>query len=128
MTPTKRTSSDSRNRKRITKVLPVDCTVVDLPNVRVDLMEGSTFGGRTVNLSKTGIQIHSDYELDPKTVVDVVLSLDAPARRKVTVRVEVAWAKKNAIDLYGRWRMGMHIVKAKAIDLEDLHDYFDAVS
>ena len=130
MPPLRRPKEEGRDKKRVTKVLPVDCKLVALPlnqSTQHHLAEGDTFGGRTLNLSRTGIQVHSDFELDPKSLVDVSLELGDSGRR-VTVRVEVAWAKRNAIPIYGRWSMGLHITEANPADLEALTAYFETLS
>ncbi|MFI5355361.1 MAG: PilZ domain-containing protein [Desulfobaccales bacterium] len=131
MPPLRRPKEDSRGKRRITTVLPMDCTVVSLPLNRSTghhLGPGDNFGGRTINLSKTGLQVHSDYELDPKTVVDLTVTVNQPNLRPLTVRAEVAWAKRNAIDLYGRWGMGLRIIEARPGDLDALHDYYDSLT
>jgi hypothetical protein len=130
MPPLRRPKEEGRDKKRVTKVLPVDCKVVALPlnqSTQHHLTEGDTFGGRTINLSRTGMQVHSDFELDAKTLVDLSLQLGESGRR-VTVRVEVAWAKRNAAAIYGRWGMGLRIIEAKPADLEALYDYFESLS
>jgi hypothetical protein len=130
MPPLRRPKEEGRDKKRVTKVLPVDCKVVALPlnrSTQHHLSEGDTFGGRTINLSRTGLQIHSDFELDAKTLVDVSLQLGEGGRR-VTVRVEVAWAKRNAAAMYGRWGMGLRIIESKPADLDALHAYFESLS
>lgn len=126
--PIKKLKSESRDKLRITRVLPIDITIVDMLDSTHHLSEGSSFGGRTINISRTGLLVNSDYELDPKTVVDVQLEIDKPVKKKITMRAEVAWAKRNAIALYGRWGMGLHIIKAKPADLEALHTFFDSIS
>ena len=130
MPPLRRPKEEGRDKKRVTKVLSVDCKVVALPlnqATQHHLSEGDTFGGRTLNLSRTGFQIHSDYELDPKTLVDATLQLGENGRR-ISVRLEVAWAKRNAADIYGRWSMGLKITEANSADLDELHAYFDSLS
>ena len=130
MPPLRRPKEEGRDKKRVTKVMPVDCRVVALPlnqSTQHHLSEGDTFGGRTLNLSRTGLQVHSDFELDPKTLVDISLQL-GEGGRKVTVRTEVAWAKRNAAPIYGRWSMGLRISEAKPTDLEALHAYFETLS
>jgi hypothetical protein len=88
---------------------------------------GDSFGGRTINLSQTGLQVHSDIELDAMSVVDVTVFLDRPPN-KITVRTQVAWAKRNAADLYGRWGMGLHIIEARPGDLEILHAFYSSLA
>ncbi len=130
MPPLRRPKEEGRDKKRVTKVLPVDCKLVALPlnqSTQHHLNEGDAFGGRTLNISRTGLQIHSDYELDPKTLVDAKLQL-GEGGRQVTVRLEVAWAKRNAAPIYGRWSMGLRITEAKQADLDALHAYFESLS
>jgi hypothetical protein len=129
MPPLRKPKEESRVKTRKTKVLPVDCTLVALPLNRTSphhLKAGDTFGGRTLNISKTGLQVHSDIELDPKSVVDVAVVLQRPDTT-ITVRCEVAWAKRNAADLYGRWSMGLHITESRPGDLEVLHIYYESL-
>ena len=130
MPPLRKPKEDTRDKRRITKVLPVDCTLVSKPLNQITphyMGPGDNFGGRTINISQTGLQVHSDIELDPMTVLDVTVSLDRPPKR-VTVRTQVAWAKRNAVDLYGRWSMGLHIIESRPGDLEALHAYYNALT
>lgn len=126
MLPLRDRKKDNRTKRRITTVLPVDCTILSLPLNRMTphyLGAGDSFGGRTINISLVGLQIHSDIELDAMTVLDVTVSLDKPARL-VTIRTQVAWAKRNAFDIYGRWRMGLRIIESRPGELETLHAYY----
>jgi hypothetical protein len=129
--PTRKTpKEESRQKKRVTKVLPVDCTVVSLPLNKLAphfVGPGDTFGGRTINFSQIGLHVDSDLELDPMTVLDVTVSLDKPAK-KITVRTQVAWARRNAFDLYGRWGMGLRIIEARPGDMEILHTFYDTLT
>ncbi len=128
MAASKKNDSESRDKLRITRVLPVDCKLIALPKVQISkhsLKVGGVFGGRTINLSKNGMQIHSDFELDKKTVVEVTLALDSLHPKKIKMRVEVAWAKRNAAAIYGRWGMGMRIIQAHPEDLASLAALFE---
>jgi hypothetical protein len=129
MPPLRKPKEDSRNKNRKTHVLSVDCMLVALPLNRTSphhLKPGDVFGGRTINISKTGLQVHSDIELDPKSVVDVTVTLQKPDTN-ITVRAEVAWCKRNAADLYGRWSMGLRITESRPGDLEVLHLFYDSL-
>jgi hypothetical protein len=130
MPPLRKPKEEARVKNRKTKVLPVDCSLVALPLNRTaphHLKAGDNFGGRTLNLSRTGLQVHSDIELDPKSVIDVTVSLGTKADAAVTVRCEVAWAKRNAADLYGRWSMGLRITESRPGDLEVLHLFYESL-
>jgi hypothetical protein len=127
--PKRQTSEEARNKKRITRVLPVDCRVIewaDLPVAKHSLKIGEIFGGRTINISRTGLLINSDYELDKGTKVDLALSVNEGGKPRLRFTVTVAWAKRNAYNIYGRWAMGMHIISAKPADLEALAEFFKA--
>lgn len=129
MPPLRKPKENERDKTRKTKVLAVDCVLVALPLNRSTphrLKAGDSFGGRTLNLSKTGFQVHSDFELDPKSVIDVTVTLQKPDTN-VTVRCEVAWAKRNAAVLYGRWSMGLRITESRPGDVEVLHLYYDSL-
>jgi hypothetical protein len=121
------TSEEIRRSKRVTRVLPVDCTVLEFADNRVAkhvLNEGDSFGGRTINISKDGLLINSDYELDKKTKVEIQLSLSEGDKAKIRLTGEVAWAKRNAYDIHGRWAMGIRILEAKPADIFALADFF----
>jgi hypothetical protein len=120
-------SDEIRSSKRVTRVLPVDCKVLDFvgsPVAKHVLRKGDTFGGRTINISKDGLLINSDYELDSKTKIEVNLSLTPEDKAKIKVTGQVAWAKRNAFDIYGRWAMGIRIIEAKPADIFALADFF----
>src|SRR4051812_25004390 len=128
MAVSKRPNSDEvRRSKRVTRVLPVDCKIIDFADNRVAkhaLAEGATFGGRTINISKDGLLINSDYELDKKTKIEVSLFLAEGDKTKIKLTGQVAWAKRNAFDIYGRWAMGIRIIEAKPADIFALADFF----
>jgi len=126
MPPLRDPKKDARSKTRVTKVLPVDCTILSLPLNQTTphyLGPGDIFAGRSMNISLSGMQIHSDIELDAMTVMDVMVSIDKPPR-KMTVRTQVAWARRNAFDLYGRWRMGLRIIESRPGELDILNTYF----
>jgi hypothetical protein len=124
----KKPNENIRHSKRLTTVLPVDCLLIKLPDVVVSkhpLKPGNSFGGRTINISQNGLLINSDYELDPKTQVEITISLDKDRREAMKVLAEVAWAKRNAYDIYGRWAMGMRILEINPEHLKILETFFD---
>jgi hypothetical protein len=120
-------SEEVRRSKRVTKVLPIDCKIIEFADNRLAkhvLNEGDSFGGRTINISKDGLLINSDYELDKKTRVEIVLSLKEDDKTKIHLTGEIAWAKRNAYDIHGRWAMGISILEAKPADIFALADFF----
>lgn len=125
---TAKASTEVRGNRRVTTILPVDCKIVELPEVqtsKIPLQKGQSFGGRTINVSKTGLLINSDYELDPKTEVEVTLYLHNEGIKKaIKALARVARARRNAYDLYGRWAMGLHFLEIDPKDLQLLSNLF----
>lgn len=120
-------SDEIRRNKRVTRVLPVDIRVLDFPDNKVAkhaLKKGESFGGRTINISKDGLLVNSDFELDKKSKIEVVLTLNESGKHQIHLLGEVAWAKRNAFDIYGRWAMGIHIDEGKPADILALADFF----
>ncbi len=125
----KKVVDETRIAKRVTKVLPVECKVVALPMLRVGrtmMRPGDSFGGRTINISRTGLLINSDVELDLKTVLDVTLTLENRAKTKMRITTHVARVKRNAFNLYGHWAMGLHVVRDEDNTMDFLDKYFNA--
>jgi hypothetical protein len=121
------TSAEIRRNKRVTRVLPMDCKVLEFADnvlAKHALKEGESFGGRTINISKDGLLINSDYELDKKTKVEITLSLNESGKHRIHLFGKVAWAKRNAYDIAGRWAMGIHIEEARPADILALADFF----
>ena len=119
---------NQRRAERLTQVLPVDCKVIKNASVNAPrhyLKKGDTFGGRTINISKDGLLINSDHELDIKTQIMVTMSLDND-HNQIKVLAEVAWVKRNAFDIYGRWAMGMKIQEIDEANFELLASFFSA--
>jgi len=116
-----------RDKKRVTHVLPVECKVLGFSPVSVgkhSLKVGETFGGRTINISMDGMLINSDYELDKGTLVDLTLSVSDTGKPKIHLIAEVAWARRNAYNIYSRWAMGMRIKAIKEAHMIALADFF----
>ena len=125
--PKRLQNDEIRANKRVTRVLPVDCRILSFADHQVAkhaLKEGDNFGGRTINLSKDGLLINSDFELDKKSKVEIKLTLSEDSKTVIRLIGEVAWAKRNAFNIYGRWAMGIHIIEAKPADIFALADFF----
>ena len=120
-------AEEIRRNQRVTRVLPIECKVLEFADHQVAkhaLKEGDNFGGRTINISKDGLLINSDFELDKKTKVEITLSLNDSGKHRIHLFGSVAWAKRNAFDIYGRWAMGIHIDEARPADILALADFF----
>lgn len=124
----KKENEETRGKKRVTTVLPVDCKVVELPSLRTNatmLKPGQTFGGRTINVSENGLLINSDFELEDGTKLEVLLVFDHHGQKKhVRLLAQVIRSRRNAYDLYGRWAMGLHVLEIKEKDFDFLTNLF----
>jgi hypothetical protein len=124
----KKESEETRGKQRVTTVLPVDCKVVSLPVFRSSvsmLKPGQTFGGRTINVSESGLLINSDFELEEGTTLEVLLVFDHHGHKKhIRLMAEVIRSRRNAYDLYGRWAMGMKVLEIKDKDFDFLTNLF----
>jgi hypothetical protein len=108
-----RKSINQRGKSRITRVLPVDCRVVELPLQKSgqSLADAEqSFGGRTINLSEDGLLINTDFFLDPKTKIEVSFTLPDNGK-KLKLLAQVARSQKNAFNLYGRYGVGLHLLE-----------------
>jgi hypothetical protein len=126
--PQKKEDEETRGKKRVTTVLPVDCKLIELPTLQTsaNLLEvGQTFGGRTINVSESGLLINSDYQLDSGTKLEVLLVFDHHSQKKhIRLVAEVIRSRRNAYDLYGRWAMGMRVLEIKEKDFDFLTNLF----
>jgi hypothetical protein len=112
---------EKRKAPRITTVVPVTCRVTTaavaaLPSARgAEQHRGTTFSARTVNISHDGILINSDTDLMPLTQLE--MTMQAPSDgHAIRILAEVAWSRKNAMNLFGRYGAGL---KVKQIDPKD---------
>lgn len=119
---------EARQDPRITKVLPVDCKIVELSPEHKSgqgLKVGQKIPARTINVSKNGVLINSDFEIDIKTKVELSIAIKSRGEAKtIHIRAEVARARRNAWDLYGRWGMGLKILQIDPKELSLVSDYF----
>jgi hypothetical protein len=119
----------TRKDPRITKVLPVDCRIVELSpltHAGQGMKKWQRFPARTINVSKTGMLINSDFEIDPQTKVEMTFSLKSgeEENHQVVLLAEVARSRRNAYDLFGRWAMGLRILEIDPKDFSLVSEYF----
>ena len=118
---------DRQRNPRFTQVLPVDLRVISIPGTAVGkplVSIGQDFAGRTINISEDGLLINSDFELDKDTTLEVTIMTGDDGDRPIQAVTKVAWARRNAFDMFGRWAMGLRILEIENSDLEDLKQYF----
>jgi hypothetical protein len=124
----KQAIEETRIAPRITKVLPVDCRVVELaPGVPSGpgLKKWQRFPARTINVSKTGVLINSDFEIPERTTLELTLHMKMTGEdRQVILLTEVARTRRNAYDIYGRWAMGLKILEIDPKELSLVSEIF----
>jgi hypothetical protein len=119
---------EKRGARRTTAIVPVTCRMVSggtsaLPSQRGPGSNATTFTARTVNVSEDGILINCDVDILQRARLE--LSLKAPADDHVIrVEAEVAWSRKNSINLFGRYAAGLRIVRIDDRDHGILKSFF----
>jgi len=124
----KKSNAEGRVDPRITKVLAVDCRIVELaPSTSIShgMKKWQRFPARTINVSKTGILINSDFEIDVQTKIEMTLNFKVGhEQRQVIMLTEVMRTRRNAYDLYGRWAMGTRILEMDPKEFSLVSEYF----
>jgi hypothetical protein len=120
-----------RVEERVTKVLPVDCRILELPKGQLSGQGqkcGFKFPARTINVSKGGILINSDYEIGVNTMIELKITGKIKGTTKaVTLIAEVARTRRNAYDIFGRWAMGLKIQEIDPKDMSLMSEHFETL-
>ena len=112
----------------MTAIVPVNCRVLSggssaLPSQRGSGLASGSFEARTINVSNDGILINCDADILQRTRME--LTLRAPADGHIIkVDTEVAWSRKNSINLFGRFAAGLRILKIDDRDHDVLKSFF----
>lgn len=114
----------------MTTVVPVNCRVLGagpaaLPSLRGAAAKGE-FPARTVNLSRDGLLINSESDLLVSTRMELTLSAPTDGHL-IRIQTEVAWSRRNSINLFGRYAAGLKIRKIDDGDLKLLSGFFKPV-
>lgn len=127
----KKQYKELRKFPRYTKIIQVECTVKNFPEDLIDkkakIKEGETFRATTINVSQSGILINYDYILPERTTLYLTITDDAIASKSKPIKFEVkiAWTKKNAYKIYGRFSAGLNIIKGDKEDIDKLVEHFN---
>ncbi len=119
---------EKRSAPRITTVIPVVCRVMGhgpqvLPTHRRSSDRGIEFEAKTINVSRDGILIHCDADMLPNTTLD--MSLSAPTDgHLIRFQADVAWARRNSINLFGHYSAGLRIKKMAEKDRALLMEFY----
>jgi len=118
---------EKRTAPRVTTVVPVNCRVLGAGTVTVPSQRGAPptrdFSAKTVNVSRDGLLINCDADLLLGTPLEV--TLNAPTDGHVVrITADVAWSRRNSINLFGRYAAGLRIRKVSEADRKVLTDFF----
>ena len=119
---------EKRVTPRITTVVPVNCRITGhgtsvLPSLRNASQKGSEFPARTINVSKSGMLIHCDTDITQHAVLEITLNAPTDGH-SVKLVAEVAWSRRNSINLFGHYSAGLMIRKIADKDMSVLTNFF----
>jgi len=124
--------NEKRVSPRVTTVVPVQCRVTGhagptLPSQRGVHGRSQDFAAKTVNVSRDGVLINCEIDLPSQTQLE--LELRAPLDgRVIRIATEVAWSRRNAMNLFGRYAAGLKVRKITERDRAVLENLFKPIS
>jgi hypothetical protein len=127
----KKQFKESRKFPRYTKIIQVECKVKSFPEDLIDkkakVKEGETFRATTINVSQSGILINYDYILPERTELELTVTDEAITSKNNPMKfdVKIAWTKRNAYKIFGRFSAGLHIIKGNKEDIDRLVEHFN---
>lgn len=125
----KKESREARKHPRYTKIIQIECTVNrfpdDLMGDKAKLKVGETFRATTINVSQTGMLINYDFLLPERTSLDIVVNEEAVSKKPMHFKTRIAWTKRNAYKIFGRFAAGLHIEEGNKKDINKLVEHFN---
>ncbi len=124
--------NEKRVSPRVTTVVPVHCRVTGhtgptLPSQRGLRGIAQDFTAKTVNVSRDGVLINCEIDLPSQTQLE--LELRAPGDgHLIRILTEVAWSRRNAMNLFGRYAAGLKVRKITDRDRAVLAELFKPIS
>ncbi|HDQ26075.1 MAG TPA: PilZ domain-containing protein [bacterium] len=125
----KREIRETRKHPRYTKILNIDCKALRFPDdimgEKSKIKEGGTFRATTINVSQTGVLINCDFILPERTTIEITVSDPAITKKPITLKTRIAWTKRNAYKIFGRYAAGLHIEEGNKGDIDMLVEHFN---
>ncbi len=125
----KKTVREQRRATRLTRLVPIDCTLdaypQDLINEKHLIKRGDGFRAKTINVSKTGMLLNLNYLFPERTTLDIKVPAGEATPIQFTMKVRVAWTKKNAYRIFGRYSAGVRIISGEKKFIKKLVDFFE---
>ena len=118
-----------RKHPRYTKIIQVECEVKRFPDDvygdKAKIKEGQTFRATTINVSEAGMLINYDFILPERTLITVKVNDPSISEKEMKFDVRIAWTKRNAYKIFGRFAAGLHLEQAKKEEIEKLVEHFN---
>lgn len=119
---------EKRATPRVTTVVPVHCRVLHLPvftteNRRATPENNPEFEARTINVSQGGMLLNTEMDLWPRTELELTLSSPIDGK-PMRITAEVAWSRRNAMNLFGRYGAGVKFKRIHEKDRIALQEFF----
>ncbi len=120
---------DYRRHPRYTKIINVECEIKRFPDdvfgEKSKLKEGQTFRATTINVSQAGMLINYDFILPERTLISAKIKDPSISDKEMEFEVRIAWTKRNAYKIFGRYAAGLHIEEGKKEEIEKLVEHFN---
>jgi hypothetical protein len=125
----KKEMKESRKHPRYTKIIQMDCLVERFPDdvvgEKAKLKTGDNFRATTINVSETGMLINCDFLLPERTLIKMTVNDRSFSDKKLSFKARIAWTKRNAYKIFGRYAAGLHLEKGDKEDIERLVEHFN---
>jgi hypothetical protein len=76
-------------------------------------------------VSQTGMLINYDFILPERTSLKIVVNEEAVSKKPMHFKVRIAWTKRNAYKIFGRYAAGLHIEEGDKKDINKLVEHFN---
>lgn len=124
----KKEMKESRKHPRYTKIIQMDCTIErfpdDITGEKAKLKVGENFRATTINVSETGMLINCDFLMPERTVIRMTVNDRSFSGKKLSFTARIAWTKRNAYKIFGRYAAGLHMEQADKDDIQRLVEHF----
>ena len=114
----KKDMKESRKHPRYTKIIQMDCLVERFP-------EDVVGEKAKLKTGETGMLINCDFLLPERTLIKMTVNDRSFSGSKISFNARIAWTKRNAYKIFGRYAAGLHLEKGDKEDIERLVEHFN---
>jgi hypothetical protein len=124
----KKEMKEARKHPRYTKIIQMDCIIESFPDdivgEKAKLKVGENFRSTTINVSETGMLINCDFLMPERTTIRMTVNDRSFSGKGLSFSARIAWTKRNAYKIFGRYAAGLHIEEANRDDVARLVEHF----